>query len=136
MGGFVTSGVRLAVALAVLVVGLALAIGGNAAGESTSKIEPLVLQDSAGGRTASFLVHLSDQADLTAAYRIRDQDARGWYVYRTLRNHASLTQAPIRALLEARKAPYKSYWAANVIVVRGDRQLVQDLARRSDVRAI
>jgi hypothetical protein len=83
----VTSGVRLAAALVVLVVGLALAIGGTAAG-STSKIDALVLRDTAGGRKASFLIHLSDQADLRAAYRIRNQDARGWYVYRALREHA------------------------------------------------
>jgi hypothetical protein len=131
----VTSGVRLAAALVVLVVGLALAIGGTAAG-STSKIDALVLRDTAGGRKASFLIHLSDQADLRAAYRIRNQDARGWYVYRALREHAYRAQASIRALLEARKASYKRYWAANVIVARGDRQLVQDLARRGDVSAI
>jgi serine protease AprX len=131
----VTSGVRLAAALVVLVVGLALAIGGTAAG-STSKIDALVLRDTAGGRKASFLIHLSDQADLREAYRIRNQDARGWYVYRALREHASRAQAPIRALLEARKASYKRYWAANVIVARGDRQLVQELARRGDVSAI
>ena len=131
-----TSGVRLAAALAVSVVGLALAIGGTAAGGSTSKIDELVLRDTAGGRNASFLIRLSAQADLSAAYRSRDQDARGWYVYRALREHASRAQAPIRALLDARKASYKPYWAANVIAARGDRQLVQDLAERGDVSAI
>jgi serine protease AprX len=131
-----TSGVRLAAALAVLVVGLALAIGGTAAGSGKAKIDALVLRDTAGGKKASFLIHLRDQADLRAAYRIRDQDARGWFVYRALRRHASRSQAPIRALLEARNASYTPYWVANVIVARGDRQLVQELARRRDVSAI
>ena len=131
-----TSGVRLAAALAVFAVGLALAIGGNAVGSSTSKIDTLVLRDTAGGTKASFLIHLSDQADLSAAYRIRDQNARGWYVYRALREHALRSQAPIRALLEARNASYRPYWAANVIATRGDRQLVEELARRADVSAI
>ena len=99
-----TSGVRLAAALAIGLAGLALAIGGHAVGSSTSKIDALVLRETAGGEKASFLIHLSDQADLGAAYRIRDKDARGWYVYRALTRHASRAQAPIRALLEARNA--------------------------------
>ena len=74
---------------------------------------------------ASFVIHLEDQADLSAAYAIRDQDARGWYVYRTLREHAARTQAPIRALLDSRGVRYEPRWAANVIVAAGDRSLVE-----------
>ena len=41
---------------------------------------------------------------------MKDQDARGWYVYRTLKREADRTQAPIRALLEAQGVSYKSFW--------------------------
>ena len=51
----------------------------------TGKVENRVLSDSANGREASFVIQLSQQADLSAAYRMKDQDARGWYVYRTLK---------------------------------------------------
>jgi serine protease AprX len=132
----VSSRVRLAAALAVSVVGVALLVGGTAAGSGKTKIDPQVLQDTAGGKDASFVVQLSDQADLSAAYAMRDQNARGWYVYRTLRRHAARTQAPIRALLEARNASYTPYWAANVIVAQGDRSLVEALAARPDVSVI
>ena len=131
-----TSGVRIAAALAASVVGIALMVGGTAAGSSATKIDARVLRDTAGGKDASFVVHLSDQADLSAAYAIRDQDARGWYVYRTLRRHAARTQAPIRALLESRNVSYEPRWAANVIVARGDRSLVEALAARPDVSVI
>jgi hypothetical protein len=76
-GGFVTSRVRIAAVIAASVAGVALTIGGTAAGSSATKIDPRVLRDTAGGNDASFLIHLGDQADLSAAYAIRDQDARG-----------------------------------------------------------
>ena len=67
---------------------------------------------------------------------MKDQDARGWYVYRTLKDEALRTQAPIRALLDARGVSYRSFWVANVIIARGDRTLVDDVAARSDVQEI
>jgi hypothetical protein len=102
----------------------------------TGKIENRVLSDTAGGREASIVIHLTQQADLSAAYGMRDQDAQGWYVYRTLERTADRTQAPIRALLDAQNISYKSYWAANVIVAQADRGLIQSLAARPDVKVI
>ena len=88
-------GVRLAAALAVSVVGVAVLYGGTAASSNQSKIEGRVLRDTAGGKEASFVINLKEQADLSAAYGMKNQDARGWYVYRTLRKTAARTQAPI-----------------------------------------
>src|SRR5690349_17998150 len=48
------------------------------------KIERAVLEDTTNGKSASFVVLMAEQADLSAAYGMRDQDARGWYVYNTL----------------------------------------------------
>jgi subtilisin family serine protease len=120
---------------------LAVAGFGALAGEThangpSPKIDGSVLRATTGGASASFGVYLRDQADLTAAYAMKDQDARGWYVYRTLRDEAARTQAPIRELLDARGADYTSYWAANMIVAHGDRALVDELAARADVHAI
>ena len=132
-----TSGVRIAAALAVSVVGIALLVGGTAAGSSSDedrRARPA--RHSRRKATPRSSSTSSDQADLSAAYAIRDQDARGWYVYRTLRRHAARTQAPIRALLESRNVSYEPRWAANVIVVQGDRSLVEALAARPDVSVI
>ena len=100
------------------------------------KIDAQVLADTANGQSASFVALLSDQANLSAAYTMTDSDARGWYVYNTLRTQADQTQAGLRALLNARGAHYQSYWAANMLVVTGDRTLVDTLAARSDIKAI
>jgi subtilisin family serine protease len=104
--------------------------------DAASKISPAVLQDTAGGKTATFLVLMADQANVTSAYAMANEDARGWYVYDTLRLHADRTQAGIRAMLQARGATYKSYWISNALVVTGDRSLVESIAARSDVSKI
>src|SRR6266508_1391927 len=134
-------GVPLALAALSAGVSPVLATGGSAErstapGNNQSKIESRVLQDTAAGQKASFVIYLRDQADLSAAYGMRNQDARGRYVYKTLKAYAARTQAGIRALLAARDASYRPFWVANVIVARGDRSLVEALAERSDVESI
>ena len=98
-------GVKVAAALAVSVVGVAVFYGGTASSSNQSKIESRVLRDTAGGREASFVINLKDQADLSAAYGMKNQNARGWYVYRTLKKEAARTQAPIKAMLASRGVP-------------------------------
>src|SRR5205823_2617462 len=53
------------------------------------KIAPEVLADTANGNNTSVVILLADQADVSAAYAMKDQDARGWYVYNTLTQHAA-----------------------------------------------
>src|SRR6476646_11627055 len=68
---------------------------------------------------------------------MKDQDARGWYVYRTLKRTAEQTQGPLKAMLDAQGVSYKSFWVANEIVVhQGSRALVDSVAGRSDVKVI
>ena len=100
------------------------------------KIAPEVLADTADGKNASVVILLADQADVSAAYAMKDQDARGWFVYNTLTQHAARTQAGLQAFLTARGASYQSFWAANMIVATADRSLVESLAARADVARI
>ena len=100
----------------------------------TGKIENRVLSDTASGRDASVMIHLTQQADVSAAYGMKDQDARGWYVYRTLKREADRTQGPLRRLLEANGVSYQAFWVANAIAANGvDRSLVNTLAARADL---
>ena len=100
------------------------------------KIAPEVLADTADGKNASVVILLADQADVSAAYAMKDQDARGWFVYNTLTQHAARTQVDLQALLTAQGASYQSFWAANMIVATADRSLVESLAARADVARI
>src|SRR6267143_2243804 len=75
-----------------------------------TKIAPGVLAETANGKSASVVIFLANQADVSAAYAMRDQDARGWFVYNTLTQHAARTQAGLQAFLTARGASYQSFW--------------------------
>ncbi len=101
-----------------------------------AKIAPAVLADTTDGRSASVVIFLADQADVSAAYSMKDQDARGWFVYKTLTQHAARTQTGLKALLTARGVSYQSFWVANMIVATADRSLVETLAARADVARI
>ena len=128
---------KLAIVLAISAIGLAVYLGAAATARSngTYKIEQRVRNDLASNGQASVVIYLKSQADLSAAYGMSDH-ARGWYVYRTLKEHAAKTQAPLIEMLRSRGVSYQSYWAANVIFTRGSPTLINDLASRSDVAAI
>ncbi len=101
-----------------------------------SKIAPQVLSDTADGGSTSVVILLVDQADVSAAYDMKDQDARGWFVYKTLTQHAARTQIGLQEFLKSRGATYQSFWAANMLVATANRQLVEQLAARSDVASV
>jgi subtilisin family serine protease len=107
------------------------------AGGWLQKVAPRVILDTAGGKSASFVVKLASQADLGAAASLPTKLAKGRFVFDTLSAHAARTQAPLRALLDRLGVEYKTHWVVNLItVLHGNRDLVQTLASRSDVARV
>jgi len=104
--------------------------------DTRRKVEASLLAEAAGGQPCACVVLLAEQADLSAAYSMRDADARGWYVYNTLRAHARRTQAGLRTFLRRRGVESRSLWAANAVVTNADQALLAELAARADVRRI
>ena len=133
---------RVAISFALCFTGLLLAImawssaAGTKPAEIAAKIAPEVFAATTDGGNASVVIMLADQADVSAAYQMKDQDARGWFVYNTLSEHAARTQAGLRAELETRGVSYQSFWAANMIVATADRALIESLAALEDVARI
>jgi subtilisin family serine protease len=97
-----------------------------------AKVDPWVSASAASGPT-EFLVFLGEQADLGAAARLRTKAAKGRFVSERLRETAERTQGPLLARLLARGAEHQSFWVANMVWVKGDLGLVEELARRADV---
>ncbi len=132
--------VALLLASAPLLAGSPLASAGApvrvSAAQPDNKIAPEVLRATEAGQVAPIAILLADQADVSAAYSMSDRNARGRYVYNTLKAHADMTQAGLRAELDALGIDYTSFWVANVIFARGDRALVERLAARNDVKVI
>jgi len=100
------------------------------------KVAPQVLNDTDDSKSTSIVIFLADQANVSAAYNMTDQDARGWFVYNTLTKHAEQTQAGLQGLLKERGVKFQSYWAANMIITTADRTLVELVAARADVARI
>ena len=100
------------------------------------KIAPWVMEHTAGGSQAEFLIVLADQADLSGAEELPTKLEKGRYVRDALWNKAQSTQAPLLAQLAAHHIEYRSYYIVNLIWVKGDRNLALDLAARSDVARI
>ena len=101
-----------------------------------SKIAPQVFADTLDGKRTSVVVFLADQADVSAAYNMKDQDFRGWYVYNTLKNHAERTQSDIKSFLSVRGIEFRSFWVANMLVAEVDRSTAEQIAARSDVASV
>src|SRR5215472_9521384 len=141
--GFFTFRVLIGVVLCFAGITIVLfAFGPAAAGQprtvsaSANKIAPEVMADTADGKSASVIILLADQANVNAGYNMRDQDARGWFVYNTLSQHATRTQRGIRNLLDSRGVTYQSFFVVNMIVAKADRTLVEALAARPDVARV
>ena len=97
------------------------------------KIAPWVIDHTANGQQAEFLVVLADQADLSGAARLATKRAKGRYVYETLYQKAQATQGPVRAWLRAHGIEQRAYYLVNAIWVKAGRDTALALAARSDV---
>jgi serine protease AprX len=100
------------------------------------KIAPWVMEHTANGQQAQFFVVLADQADLSPAANLQTKTEKGRFVYQTLLDKAQSTQGPILQLLQDRNIEHQSFYIVNAILVKGDRQLAETFAARSDVARI
>ena len=96
------------------------------------KVDPALLSAAKNG-DASFLVRLTEQADLSPALLLHGKEARAHYVYERLREVARRTQPALTAMLDAEGVPYRAFWISNLIAVQGNRQVLEKVARRAEV---
>lgn len=100
------------------------------------EIDPQALAELDAKGATDFFVKLRAQADLSAAYEIKDWSERGWYVYNALQA-AAKAQAPIIAFAQERGLAYKTYLANNsVFLYQATLDDLNQLAARSDVYEI
>ena len=123
--------------LGILVVLWAGVSPGQTAPEDTwqDKVHPL-LSGHTGDGPFEFLVMLKNRADLGPARGILTKEDKTAFVVERLKRVATVTQAPLIKVLEARGAEVRPFWIANAIWVRGDRNTLISMAQRSDVERI
>jgi serine protease AprX len=100
------------------------------------KIAPSVIEHTASGQQAEFMVVLADQADLRPAAALTTKNEKGRYVYDVLRRKSQTTQAPILQWLRERGVEHRSFYIVNAILVKGSREIAEALAARPDVARV
>ncbi|MFO7631639.1 MAG: S8 family serine peptidase [Caldilinea sp.] len=107
------------------------------AADTQIKITQSLLSElGAAAEGVSFLVLLDEQLDPQTVVLAADADdalSRRTALYAALTAHARRTQAPLRAWLDAQDIPYTAHYLVNMIEVRGDLALAEQLAQRSEV---
>lgn len=101
-----------------------------------SKVDQTLLEQLDEAGQVEFIINMREQADLSKADEIAQKSARGAFVFEKLSGLAKTSQAPIIIELERLGARYRSYWVSNMIWAKGDPQIIQDFAGRSDVAFI
>ncbi|MBN1659261.1 MAG: S8 family serine peptidase [Anaerolineae bacterium] len=104
------------------------------------KIDPALLRtlEQSPDGTATFLVYLGGQADLSPAANLESRAEQGRWVYDALRTHAGRSQAGIRAYLDAAQRAgqvrtYTPFWIVDGLSVTADAAVLWDLAARDEV---
>src|SRR6266576_3615382 len=100
------------------------------------KIAPWVVEHTAKGHRAEFIVVLADQADLSGAAMLRARIDKGRFVREALWNKAQTTKGPILQWLRDRGIEHRSFYIVNALWVKGDRAAAEALAGRTDVARV
>ena len=100
------------------------------------KIAPWVVEHTANGQQAEFLVVFVDQADLSVAAALATKAEKGRYVFEALRNKAQATQQPMLQWFRERGIEHRSFYIVNAVLVKGGREIAEALAARPDVARV
>jgi len=110
----------------------------NAPGQAAAlrKIAPWVVEHTAGGKQAEFMIILADQADLSGAALLHSKQEKGRFVRDALWNKSQATQGPILRWLDEHKLEHRSFYIVNAIWVKGRYDDTLAMALRPDVARI
>ena len=128
----------LAAALAAMIgaVGSLRAVNRPDQAAALKKIAPWVIQNTANGKEAEFMVILADQADLSGAALLPTKAEKNRFVRDALWNKKQTTQGSILTWLQNRKLEHRSYYIVNAVWVKGRYEDALALASRTDVARV
>ncbi|MBW2277762.1 MAG: S8 family serine peptidase [Deltaproteobacteria bacterium] len=99
------------------------------------KVHPLVTDGLIDGPVWFFAV-LDERADLSGARELATKEQKGHFVFERLTEVAESTQAPLLRELQELGVAHRRFFIVNAILIHGDCDLVERIARRSDVRLV
>ena len=104
--------------------------------EWKQKVDASVLSEAQNTAKADFLLILKRQADVSAAEKLNTKDEKAWFVFNTLKQHAELSQREIIAVLKNENVTYQSFFVVNALRIQANSNLLERLAKRTDVEKI
>src|SRR5512142_2928880 len=107
-----------------------------AAALRAAPIDRRIFAGSEAGASASFLVVLRDDADLSAALQIPDRVERIRFVYEALRAQAEVSQRGLRERLSRAGIPFRVHFLVNMVEVEGPQALARELAALPEVSSV
>jgi serine protease AprX len=111
-------------------------IGMASAAVAAAPVDPRIFAGKGPGETASVLVVMREQADLSAVETIADPEERRRFVFQALRAQAEISQRPLVERLRRSGTRYRAFYLVNMLEVEADRSLVEELARRTDLSSL
>lgn len=101
-----------------------------------SKIAPWLEKHSRSVKEFEFFVVMSSQADLSPAVSLRAKNEKARFVRDALWNEAQRSQSSLESLLRSKNISVRSFYIVNALLIRGNRELMLELSKRSDVARI
>jgi subtilisin family serine protease len=98
-----------------------------------AKTDASLLEKTANGQQAPFLILLKEQAHISAARSLKSKSEKASFVFNKLRQTAEASQAGICSFLQQQNTPFERLFIINAIKTEGPAPLVQALAQRDDV---
>ena len=114
---------------------LALALAARPIGAADLRSLDRIFAGKAPGETASYLVVLREQADLSGAAHLSGRERRQ-FVFDALRSAADAGQAGLLDRLQRGGVRYQAFYLVDMIEVESDRALAEELAARDDVALV
>ncbi len=100
------------------------------------KIDPSLLEKVADNESVPFFVLMATQADVSAARQLKTKDEKATFVFNTLRQTATASQADLIAFFKQENIAHKRLFIVNAIKASGDEALIETIAQRPDVAQI
>lgn len=99
-------------------------------------VDPWVLDQFQRNDRVEFIVRMAARPELSGVRNERDALTRRTQLVENLRRTADESQAPLIERLRDEGIAFRSFWIANAIWIRGDRDLLEELRRRPDIAHI
>ena len=102
----------------------------------SQKIDAHILQELEQQEWVPAILVMKEQADVSAAAKIKGKEAKAYFVFYALSNFAQKNQHDIKKFLDQEGLKYQTYTLVNAISLHINKDILYEISKRSDVGSI